>query len=366
MGNTGTLDDTAVLKYTVWGASPSPKLLYSNNYQLVDLVEFKDFSAGQTSVDITISKLSGAYYAGLCSLVIEVSNNFTQDLETPVLTSVATGETEISNTFTAPSNLSEGVVYELQLAHNSDYSDAITIYNGIELQFTVGNLTPGTNYYLRLRAVKAGYTTSTWDPETVLTLGDPPVYIPNTSVLINFSNEYLPQTDDGEWNMAKVPTSLISGGAYQKNGLRSTPELEITGISLYLENFDKSGNSFYAPNPSGSAIYPDFVIISGLMKSDVNSNGLIRLSGLDPNLFYTVYIMGNTTDLGTAVMSYSSGSQLVNKTIGGGNFQGTNLAELKNISNGMTTADIIVHKTSGVFNAGICSMAIEVSNIAKP
>src|SRR5690606_3971767 len=110
-------------------------------------------------------------------------------------------------------------------------------------------------------------------------------------------------------------------------------------------------------------IYPDFVIISGLIKTNLNTDGLIRIYGLDPSKFYNVYFMGNTPTLaGTSVMEFSIGDQSISKTIGGNNYQLVDLVEFKDFSAGQTSVDILITKLSGAYYAGLCSMVIEVNN----
>ncbi len=195
-------------------------------------------------------------------------------LAAPGLESTAIGETEISNVFSPPVNTDGPVSYELQLATKSNFSDTQTIYSGEDTTFNVTDLVPGSVYYLRLRASRTGYSRSLWASVAVTTGGTLPGYTLESTVLVNFSNQYLPQTDDGEWNMLKITADDFGqGNSYTRTDLRDKERMESTGISIYIEGFEIVGNSFYPPDPSESAIYPDFVIISGLVKTTTNSDG---------------------------------------------------------------------------------------------
>lgn len=381
----GVIDDKAVQPQALEAKFDATKIYFSENHFLgtgssSDPLMTKlslnfnsnDFS-GNGSLNEPIRIKFKEFLEGLPGWVADESKVLTSNLTwqviqsspllaIPGLMSTVISETEIANNFSAPSNADGPVTYVLQLANSADFSDASNVYMGLESQFNIGSLSPGTIYYLRLRASRSGFATSAWTSIAVTTQGSAPGYSLETTVLINFSNQYLGGNEDGTWNMAKINTNQIPGGNYTLTGLIGSSG-ENTGISIFIENFGRVDNSLYSPSPAESAIYPNFVMISGIYVTTTTATGLIRLYGLDPDKIYKIYLMGNT-DLATlsAVFTYTAGSKSVTKTIGGGNFQIEDLAVLEDVSDGQTSVDILVAKISGAFNSALCSLVIEVSN----
>ncbi len=83
-------------------------------------------------------------------------NITTSEIEAPVL-GATPGDDLVDLNW---NDITDATGYSLERGLESDYSDAVQIYNGVPSMYTDTGLTGGTTYYYRVRAYQNGYLAS--------------------------------------------------------------------------------------------------------------------------------------------------------------------------------------------------------------
>lgn len=83
----------------------------------------------------------------------------TTKTDTPTSFEGTAGDTQVSLTWDAVSGANK---YIVEMGEQSDYSDAVVIYEGATNSYVKTGLSNGTLYYFRVRAVDDGYLASDW------------------------------------------------------------------------------------------------------------------------------------------------------------------------------------------------------------
>lgn len=354
-------------------------------------------TTGLSGTSTTITGLLPAtlYYFRI-KAIAATGSNYTDGIYSTVA-SVTTSSTAVSTTALAQTtNLNaNGVMttainaawvpvtnasgYQIDISTSSTFA---TITNTISTtnayaQFT--GLTPGTVYYLRVKATGTGsytdgsYSTTLSRTTTAAVAG---TYAVAKTVRVNYATSSNSGAVTG-WNTLAPANASITTG-YTSSALLAS-DGSATGFSLSIVAGFSGGNVtlFGATPPAQNGVWPDLVLNRGW--SFPNATSTIRISGLDPAKTYHLFVLGaaptgsaagyiSVTATGSAAQT--SGLKYLPGNIGVGSASDTDSPALVNVYNITPNAGGYIDYSMGRFSGNNSSwqtqgFILQEANIPK-